>query len=207
MGPDLSKPLLKYLSRALCALALFHGSFAQADFAEEAAFWGESKTVIAPPLGDASSPGRVDGARIVAAHNKWRAEAGVPGIAYSKKLAASAQAWADQLKNSHDCDMKHSNGAAGENIFWQSAVIWSDGRRELQRVDPKAVVDAWGSEKKHYRHADNTCAPSEVCGHYTQLVWKKTTSVGCGMAVCGSRDQIWVCQYSPAGNWAGQKPY
>ncbi|MDO9190699.1 MAG: CAP domain-containing protein [Sulfurimicrobium sp.] len=46
-----------------------------------------------------------------------------------------------------------------------------------------------------------------MCGHYTQLVWKKTTAVGCGMAVCGSRDQIWVCQYSPAGNWAGQKPY
>ncbi|MDO9190553.1 MAG: CAP domain-containing protein, partial [Sulfurimicrobium sp.] len=82
------------------ALVMFHGSFAQADFAEAAAFWGESKTVTAPPLGDDFSPARVDGARIVAAHNKWRAELGVPGVAYSKKLASSAQAWADQLKNS-----------------------------------------------------------------------------------------------------------
>lgn len=154
-----------------------------------------------------SGGSNVDEARMVEAHNKWRAEVGVPGIGYSKKLASSAQAWADQLKNTHDCNMKHSAGAAGENIFWQSAVIWSDGRRELRHVAPKEVVDSWGNEKKHYNHANNDCAPSEACGHYTQVVWKNTTSVGCGMAVCGNQNQIWVCQYSPAGNQAGQKPY
>ena len=194
-------------SRTLCALALFHASFAHADITEAAAFWGEGTAVMAPHLDDDSSPGSVNGARIVAAHNTWRAEVGVPGITYSKKLASSAQAWADQLKNTNGCNMKHSAGAAGENLFWQSAAIWSDGRRDQQQIDPKVVVDAWGSEKKHYSHADNTCAHSEVCGHYTQLIWKKTTSVGCGMAVCGNRDQIWVCQYAPAGNWVGQKPY
>lgn len=154
-----------------------------------------------------SGGSNVDEARMVEAHNKWRAEVGVPGIGYSKKLASSAQAWADQLKNTHDCNMKHSAGAAGENLFWQSAVVWSDGRRELSPVAPKEVVDSWSSEKKYYNHAGNACAPSEVCGHYTQVVWKSTSAVGCGMAVCDNRDQIWVCQYSPAGNQAGQKPY
>jgi pathogenesis-related protein 1 len=200
------KPCFKHWSCALHVLAFFCCGAAHADFGDTIAFEGDTATAF-PGSGEGYSSGWQDGARIIEAHNKWRAEVGVPGIAYSKKLASSAQAWADVLKNSHACGMRHSNGTAGENLFWTSAVTWSDGRRTLQQVDPKVVVDAWGSEKKHYRHADNGCASAEVCGHYTQLVWKNTTSVGCGMAVCGNRDQIWVCQYSPAGNWAGQKPY
>jgi len=47
-----------------------------------------------------------------------------------------------------------------------------------------------------------------MCGHYTQVVWRSTTTVGCAMAVCkDSQEQIWVCQYQKPGNWVGQKPY
>jgi pathogenesis-related protein 1 len=189
-----------FLPGALCALCFLSGSVTHA------AFWDDGEAAVTRDSGGSSS-GKIDGASLVAVHNKWRAEVGVPGLSYSKTLAVSAQAWADQLKDSYGCNMKHSTGAVGENIFWQSAVIWSDGRRELRHVAPKEVVDSWGSEKRNYSHAVNACKPSEVCGHYTQVVWKNTTSVGCGMAVCGNQDQIWVCQYSPAGNWAGQKPY
>lgn len=200
-GKGLRKRNSGLLPSALCALFLLFTGAAQAGS------WGDWENTPAARDSGGSSSGKMDGAGMVAAHNKWRAEAGVPGLSYSKKLASSAQAWADQLKYSHDCNMKHSAGAAGENIFWQSAVVWSDGRRELRQVEPKQVVDSWGSEKKHYNHAGNACAPTEVCGHYTQVVWKNTSAVGCGMAVCGNLDQIWVCQYSPAGNWAGQKPF
>ena len=32
--------------------------------------------------------------------------------------------------------------------------------------------------------------------------------IGCGMAVCDdTKQQIWVCQYEPAGNWVGERPY
>jgi pathogenesis-related protein 1 len=67
------------------------------------------------------------------------------------------------------------------------------------------VVDAWGNEVNYYSYADNSC--SGVCGHYTQLVWQSTREVGCAMAVCGDKAQIWVCTYHPAGNFVGQKPY
>ena len=47
-----------------------------------------------------------------------------------------------------------------------------------------------------------------MCGHYTQMVWQTSTKVGCAMAVCeDSQEQVWVCQYQPAGNWVGKKPY
>lgn len=151
-----------------------------------------------------------DTAAIVTAHNKWRAEVGVKQkLSYSPELAASSQVWANKLQRSNDCKMKHSaaNGY-GENLFWASAMNWSDGRKELQKVSPKHVVDSWGSEKADYNYAKNSCTAGKMCGHYTQVVWSGTQKVGCAMAVCeDSQQQVWVCQYQPAGNWVGQKPY
>jgi len=152
----------------------------------------------------------VDGDAIVAAHNKWRAQVGVGALSYSPELAASAQAWADELKRNNQCRMRHSKteGRYGENLFWASAVVWSDGRRELSQVAPEKPVDSWGSEKRDYDYARNRCAPGKMCGHYTQMVWKTSTRVGCARAVCeDSREQVWVCQYQPAGNVVGHKPY
>ncbi|MBU1426796.1 MAG: SCP-like extracellular [Gammaproteobacteria bacterium] len=151
-----------------------------------------------------------DANEMVAAHNRWRKTVGTPPLIYSTKLAASAQEWANHLKQSNHCHMRHSkpDGKYGENLFWASAIEWSDGKREVQKLSPDKVVDDWGSERADYDYKNNSCASGKICGHYTQLVWKTTTSVGCAAAVCeDSRDQVWVCQYQPPGNWVGKKPY
>lgn len=152
----------------------------------------------------------IDREAMLAAHNQWRAEVGVPALRYSAVLEASAQAWADQLKQTNQCRMRHSQteGRYGENLYWSSALRWSDGRRETAQVSPAQVVGGWGSEKRDYSYDSNSCRPGKVCGHYTQLVWRSSTEVGCARAVCAdSQDQVWVCQYQPAGNWVGRKPY
>jgi len=147
----------------------------------------------------------------VTAHNLWRAAVGVnEKLSYSAELAASSQAWANKLKQSNHCKMRHSDpdGRYGENLYWASALNWSDGRKELQKKSPKQVVDSWGSEKADYNYADNSCASGKMCGHYTQIVWRSTQRVGCAVAVCAdTQQQVWVCQYQPAGNWVGKKPY
>ena len=147
----------------------------------------------------------------ITAHNKWRAKVGIKEkLSYSPALAVTAQAWADNLKKTNDCRMRHSkpDGQYGENLYWGSALEWSDGRKELQKMTPQQVVDGWGSEQADYNYANNSCAPGKVCGHYTQVVWRTTKKVGCGMAVCkDSKQQVWVCQYQPAGNWVDSKPY
>lgn len=151
-----------------------------------------------------------DADEMVAAHNRWRKTVGAPPLSYSTDLAASAQDWANHLKESNHCQMQHSkpDGLYGENLFWVSAVQWSDGRHELQKINPKKVVDDWASERTNYNHNNNGCTKGKMCGHYTQVVWKTTTTVGCAVAVCeDSRDQVWVCQYQPPGNWVGKKPY
>jgi pathogenesis-related protein 1 len=153
----------------------------------------------------------VNSAAFITAHNEWRAKVGITEkLSYSPALAATAQAWADNLKKTNDCQMRHStsDGRYGENLYWASALTWSDGRKELLNVDSKKVVDSWASEKADYDYASNHCTTGKMCGHYTQIVWRTTTTVGCGMAVCeNTQEQIWVCQYQPAGNWLGERPY
>jgi Cysteine-rich secretory protein family len=74
-------------------------------------------------------------------------------------------------------------------------------------------VDAWGDESAKYDFSKPT-GFSEQTGHFTQLVWKATTDVGCGVANCSADDAddgadgkavgwFLVCEYWPVGNVEG----
>jgi len=132
---------------------------------------------------------------ILAAHNKVRADVGVPPLEWSAQLAGVAQQWANELAASGKFAHR-PKGRYGENLF------------EMQgaRATPAEVVGSWADEAKDYDATRNACGTGKVCGHYTQLVWRKTTKVGCGVARRGARE-VWVCNYDPPGNWAGERPY
>ena len=141
------------------------------------------------------------------AHNAARRTDGVQqDLEWAPDLAAIAQEWAEI--RSEPCDMVHRQDSdLGENIFWASPVMFSDGRREVQDIAPSAVVEAWVSEKADYHYDTNSCNEGKMCGHYTQVVWGQTREVGCGMKVCPDNAQVWVCNYRPAGNVVGQRPW
>jgi hypothetical protein len=129
---------------------------------------------------------------LVERHNYWRDQVGVPGLTWSSGVAAYAQEWANNLQ-SQGCDLEHRpSGMYGENIAGGYG------------MSAQEVVDMWASEKAYYDYETNSC--SGVCGHYTQVVWRSSTQVGCGMATCGGKE-VWVCNYNPAGNYIGMKPY
>ena len=146
----------------------------------------------------------VDSVAMTTAHNQWRSITGVPDLNWSDELAATSQQWADQLVQS-GCNMTHSTTLHGENIYFAGAAYRSDGTSSIQMISEQNVVDAWGNEVNNYEYESNSC--HGVCSHYTQIVWQNTTEVGCGMAICNDKSQIWVCQYYPRGNMAGQRPY
>lgn len=93
------------------------------------------------------------------------------------------------------------NGAYGENLYAASPMT-------AVNTLESAAVSAWGAEASAYNYA----APgfSAATGHYTQVVWKASTKLGCGVTNCGSRAGILpgfvVCRYTPAGNYLGQFP-
>lgn len=158
----------------------------------------------------------VDADAMLAAQNRWRSEVAVTELRWSETLRQRAEKWAAELKRGNDCGMKHSG--PGENLFWAGPLETADAKDgngnwvwqySLQAITEADVADDWGSEKQWYDHASNTCsAPTgRSCGHYTQMVWRDSQEVGCAKAVCDDFSQVWVCNYEPAGNVQGQKPY
>jgi uncharacterized protein YkwD len=127
------------------------------------------------------------------AHNSARAHVGSPPLMWSRALASDARRWADQLLATHTF-AQQPDDPHGENLF-----IMSGGT-----VTPAEVVQTWVAERGDYDPDTNVCAG--VCQHYTQVVWRTTRAVGCGMAFDGNR-QVWVCEYDPPGNVAGARPY
>jgi pathogenesis-related protein 1 len=150
---------------------------------------------------------------LVKTHNKIRQALGVNNLTWSSDLANYAQVWANHLATENECKMKHRPRSGqytqryGENIYWGSAVMWSNGLREVQKTTPEQVVTSWADEVKDYNYADNSCNAGTMCGHYTQVIWKSSKQVGCAVAICPDKGQIWVCNYNPPGNYVGEKPY
>jgi len=158
---------------------------------------------------------------IVDKHNEYRRmepATAMMRLEYDMALEFYAQ------KAAETCNFAHTHstpkelrdtfgGDVGENIY-----VTSDNKGF---IDTKPVTD-WWEEINHYDYHQNLCAANKQCGHYTQVVWANTTSVGCGVASCPNGITGWddehteeaphtgfivFCQYGPAGNWRGKKPF
>ena len=66
------------------------------------------------------------------------------------------------------------------------------------------MVDVWAAEYVNYN--GEPIKPSGNYLHYTQIIWKKTTEVGCAISKCNNGNYYCVCNYSPPGNVIGIKP-
>lgn len=130
------------------------------------------------------------------AHNEVRAKDNQLPLKWSNDLQQISQQWANQLASR--CTLYHHKGNIpfGENLFistWPTNIV--------------NVVNSWANEKRFYNYQQNRCQPGKQCGHYTQIVWKGTTDVGCGKQMCANGSHIFVCSYFPAGNVVGARPF
>ncbi|WOL08054.1 pathogenesis-related protein PRB1-3 [Canna indica] len=124
----------------------------------------------------------------VDAHNAARTTVRVRPVSWDATMAAYAQNYANQRIS--DCQLVHSGGPYGENLFWGLGANFT-------AVD---AVNSWVSEKNEYDYNSNSCATGKVCSHYTQVVWPSTTSIGCARVWCNSGSIFITCNYSPPGN-------
>ncbi|KAI0274692.1 CAP domain-containing protein [Gloeopeniophorella convolvens] len=142
-----------------------------------------------------SSSGSVSSADISAylsAHNNARAQHGAAPLTWNNELSAKAQQWAN------GCVFKHSGGSLGplgENL--------AAGTGDDYTI--ATAVKSWTDEASQYN------PNSPVASHFTQVVWKASTELGCAVQDCsGIFDASFglahfhVCEYSVQGNVEGE---
>jgi hypothetical protein len=140
--------------------------------------------------------------RVLAEQNLERRGLGLVPLSWNPALAHSAQHWADYLASTGRFEHAPENRSApeGENLWAGTKGYYT----------PEAMVDAWIREKKFFRPGtfpdNSTTGRVEDVGHYTQVVWRATTQVGCAEARSHIED-ILVCRYAEAGNYRGEVPF
>ncbi|KAG1465082.1 hypothetical protein G6F56_004953 [Rhizopus delemar] len=123
---------------------------------------------------------------ILRKHNTVRAKHHAPALKWNKKVAAYAQKW------SNKCVFEHSYGGYGENL----GLGWANWGQ--------LIIDGWYDEYKDYNYSNPGF--SDDAGHFTQVVWKNTTEIGCGVATCdnlGKGAKLYTCSYDHMGNIDG----
>ncbi len=144
-------------------------------------------------------PGASMPARILAMHNRERAAVGSPPLAWDPALAASAARYAPTLASLGRLAHSPRDTRPGqrENLAMGSASHYGADH----------LVAFWIDEKRHFRpgtfpNVSRTGYWKDVA-HYTQMIWKGTTNVGCAMHAAGGRNYL-ICRYSPPGNADGR---
>jgi pathogenesis-related protein 1 len=125
----------------------------------------------------------------LAVHNFDRSAHNLVPLKWDCKLAAMAQDWANRSV------YEHRDTPFGENIF-----VGADPNSTMNMM-----IDMWLAEKVFWTNKTGSCAAGKACGHYTQIVWKSTVKVGCGVNrnASGKWKVMFVCNYDPAGNASG----
>ncbi|NP_001155154.1 antigen 5-like protein 1 precursor [Nasonia vitripennis] len=133
----------------------------------------------------------------------------MPNMQWDDELATVAQRWADQYIFGHDSCRNVEHFVVGQNV----AIIGTTGN--VTNIKVEYMVQVWYDEVKDfskYQVAKFSArgANGHEMGHYTQLVWAKSTYLGCGAAKYekdGYNIFYLVCNYGPAGNWIREPVY
>ena len=137
------------------------------------------------------------------AHARERAGVGLPPLAWSEGLAAEAKAYARSMAVTRR--VAHSEQPAGRGR--QGENLWTGVRGDYTYEE---MVAHWAAERRYFVDAPSPdfsrTGRWEDAGHYSQIVWRATTRVGCALASNRTEDYL-VCRYWPPGNGWHERPY
>ena len=158
---------------------------------------------VSPALVGGLAPRQNFDERLLAAHNRERDTIGAQPLKWDPDLARSARDWARTLARTgrfeHSPDSPWYSEPEGENLWAGSAGYYK----------PESMIGLWTAEKQYYKAGvfpnNSRTGQVENVGHYTQVIWSRTGSVGCALER-GRNEDFLVCRYSQAGNVLGERP-
>ncbi|XP_076820681.1 uncharacterized protein LOC143465995 [Clavelina lepadiformis] len=134
-------------------------------------------------------------------HNYYRCLHGAQPLSYDNQLARTAQAYANRLARDGSRGITSMNPSrigyarprgVGENL--------ASNRQEGKKYDVKEAVADWYAEGLMYDY--DAQAHSYNTAHFSQVIWKDTKSVGCGIEKVGHKIYV-VAHYRSSGNSPG----
>jgi len=128
-------------------------------------------------------------------HNKARAEKHLVKLTWNAGIAAKAA----QLAKTGKVLVHEVPKGCGQNLAAGSG--WPATTSVLS-----GLFNLWMKEKSKYHCQAISNSNYHVFGHYTQVMWSSTRSVGCGAAKRFGSTYL-VCNYKPPGNYLHEKPY
>ncbi|KAJ5144507.1 CAP domain-containing protein [Penicillium atrosanguineum] len=138
-------------------------------------------------------------------HNIHRRNHSAPSVHWSTDLERSARALSAKCVYEHDTAI--DGGGYGQNIGYGV---------DASKIGVMLTNLMYNDEMEYfptpYGESNPRMANFEKWGHFSQIVWKGTTHVGCATVVCDGLGNVdshqslpfTVCNYSPAGNFAGK---
>ena len=126
----------------------------------------------------------------LAEHNRVRSDIGLNPVTWNTDLAIGAEEYSKQCKFEHSSQNNRLyNGIMlGENLAY--------GTPYNQFTD-KTMFKLWEDEKELYKYPQTVEeAVNNSAGHYSQIVNKGLTEIGCGCSNCNG-DKLCVCRYKP----------
>ena len=147
-------------------------------------------------------------------HNLERMSLGIEPLKWSNNLTVAAKKYADYLA-ANDL-FNHSKNleslGQGENLYATQYYVIDEGGAKYFYDETNYLADAsiaWLDEKKKFRYAKIGSRKNNfyLTGHYTQMIWSKSTEVGIAFSKSKSGNVYVVARDYPSGNWKGKYPY
>lgn len=167
-------------------------------------FWALAAITVAPMQAIAVAPSAAAldpvSMQLLQAHNRERALVGAPPLAWDPQLARSAFSYGPVLAAMGR--LQHSPRASRPG---QRENLWRGTARAFL---PAQMVASWAAERRYFRPgifpAVSTTGNWLDVSHYTQMIWRSTTRVGCAVYRTRQWDYL-ICRYSPPGNQDGKR--
>ena len=131
--------------------------------------------------------------------NSYRAKHQAGALEYDQEVEQYAIGRARTLaKNDRMAHLPQGQNPYGENLFYS----WTSDTEYHPDDICQQAVESWNSEVKLYDFANPGF--SGGTGHFTQLVWKSTTKLGCASSQASESGNWYVvCNYEKPGNMLG----
>jgi hypothetical protein len=134
----------------------------------------------------------------VSAHNHLRAKhLDTPPVSWDNQLARAANYFAVKCTGIHDY-------TRGFNVGESNYIFGSDKPFSAGTYFTARAATAWYSEVKSWDFDQSRPVATGHAEHFTQVVWKGTTKIGCALAQCPgllrANSILIICRYAPQGN-------